>query len=300
MAKADFGNRLLFKTVPWFRRFPECLNLEYEVLMRTAFTLRERKKLISRYWQAYRQTAWPVRNTLTSAQRVAAYEAEDALLREYAARLPYVSLSRCPICGDALKYIVDIMGIDGPWWESSNTVDYPEPRSCKHFNVLLGAMDFHGRTLSEAGELNEILPGPAVPYVIPDLLKLPGMRAVLSSFPDAMGDTCYVMAYFAPKRFHGSFLHQPWPRKRQEVYGENGSYEGWRIADSKWDFELGHWLERKALLWIAPGELSSLNVRKGTPCPYENLPGVRQPQLIRKGDISLLPLPEGKIFKPFE
>ena len=262
--------------------------------------IQERKKLISRYWHAYRQTAWPIHDTLTSAQRVAAGKAEDALLREYAKRLPYIALSRCPICGDALKYVVDVMGFDGPWWESSNTVDYPQARSCGHFNVLLGAVDFHGRTPVEAGELDEILPGPGVPYVIPDLLKLPGMRAVLSSFSDDAGDTCYAIAYFAPKRFHGAFLHQPWPRKRQEVYDGNGGYEGWRIADNKWDFELGPWLKRKALLWIAPGEPSSPKVCKGTPCPYENLPGVRQRQLIRKGEISLLPLPEGKTFKPFE
>lgn len=264
------------------------------------FTAEERQQLISRYWRVYRQTAWPIRDTLTPDERVAAYEAEEALLREYAERLPYVSISRCPICGTVLEYVVDVMGLDGPWWESLDTVEYPEPQGCEHFNVLLGAVDFHGRPPVEARELDEILPGPGVPYVIPDLLQLPGMQAVVSSFPDGMGDTCYAMAYFAPQRFHGALLHQPWLRQRQEVYDENGSYEGWRVGGNKWDFDLGPWLERQSLLWIAPGDLSSLIVRKDSPCPYENLPGVRQPQIIRKGDLSLLPLPTGEGFEPFE
>ena len=259
----------------------------------------ERQRLISAYWESRRQTSWPIFDTLTSEQIRNHYGEQDRLLKEYAERLPFVEISRCPICDAVLEYVVDTMGLDGPWWAKGDLVEFPKPQGCEHFRVLLGAIDFHGRTPSEAAVHRTVLPGPGAPFVVPRLLEIPGMRAVIWSFGLPKGDLCYPIAYFSEEPLHGAFLHQPWGREAYQVFNIEGEYEGWTIANDPWEFEPRPWIDRGLLFWIKPGD-ESLTLRREGSCPYENLAGIRKPQVIRKGKLSTLSLPTGERLRIFE
>ena len=262
------------------------------------FTPEERKQLIEAFWASERRTSWPVFQTLTSGQRKKEYAKQDRLLDEYAERLPFVPVSRCPLCKTVLQYVFDPMGLDGIWWFKDKLAEYPPPRACAHFRVLLGAVDFHGRQPEEANVHRTVRPGPGAPFVVPRMLELPDMSAVLSSRMLPYGDEAYLIAYFSKNPVHGALLHQPWCREDFEVFDEEGEYQAWTISNDQWDFDLRAWIEKGRLMWINPGG-DSLTIRRQGDCPYENQPGVRAPQIIQRGKLSLLPLPTGEPVNPF-
>ena len=264
-----------------------------------AFTPSERKNLLRRYRETWRQLTTPNVQKLSREQAKAVIAEQKHLIAEYAERLPFVPVSRCPYCQKALEYPLDAYGLDGPWWFKSLLAEYPEPDACEHFQVLLGAMNFNGRVPAESAVNREIVPGPPVPFVVPALIELPTMKAVISSFTMPPGYTAYPIAYFAKQRFHGGLLHQPWGREAYQVRDESGKYESWAVATHPWDFDLQPYIDKDLLLWINPGD-SKLVLHSQPPCPYVNRPGARQPQKIVKGQITLLPPPTGKPLEPFE
>lgn len=263
------------------------------------FTKEERQQLIDAYYESERQTTWPIFDTLSSDQRKQEYAKQDQLLNTYAQYLPLVPVSRCPYCDIALEYLFDPMGLDGMWWFKDKLAEYVAPKTCEHFRVLLGGIEFHGREPSEAKRTGTVLPGPGVPFVVPSILEIPGMRAILSSAQLANSDTAYLIAYFSETPVHGAFLHQPWARQDYEVFDEDGQYEGWTVSNAEWDFNLRPWVEEGLLFWIDPDD-SSLTIKKQGLCPYEDLPGVQAPQIIEQGELSVLPLPSGEVVDPFE
>ena len=213
-------------------------------------------------------------------------------------RLPAVPISRCPLCGDRLEYVLDAGGLDGPWWHIRKLAEYPLPKE-KHFSVLLGAIDFHGREPIEAEMHQTVQPGPGVPFVVPRLLGLPGMRAVISTLLLPHGDTAYVIAYFSPTPIHGGLLHQPWPHVDYEVLDERGENQGWGVRNDIWDFDLKSWIASGQVVWTHPGD-SSFTLQTEGPCPYVDLAGVRAPQCITRGKLSTLDLPTGEHPEPIE
>jgi len=253
---------------------------------------KKRDLLVKSYWESFAKTSWPVFQTLTSEQRGKEYKTQYRILDEYAEVLPFVAVGRCPFTGEVLEYVLDPFGLDGMWWCPNVLAEYPKPRCSEHFRTLLGAIDFHGRTPVEAKVHRTVHAGPGVPFVVPQMLKIPGMRAVIAQVALAHGDTAFAISYFSERPIHGGYLHQPWGRNAYQVFDADGNYEAWSTSNEAWDFELKGWLDAGLLLWIEPGD-ENLALREGRPCPYENLPGVKTDQEVKEGVIHLIAPPSG-------
>ena len=217
---------------------------------------------------------------------------------EYADRLPRMILSRCPFTGEPLKRAFDPFGLDGPWWHSLLDVVFDEPRAPEAFQVLLGAVNFHGRTPTEVQE--EVQPGPGVPFVVPRLLSLPGMKAVISKVDLATGDTAYPVAYFSTAEIEPILLHQPWCRQDFWFPTDSGD-AGWSIANDVFDFDLAGYLADGRLKWtdLADPEGAVLGPEDGE-CPFLDLPGDRELQQVVGGKAGLIGLPTGDPVDPFQ
>jgi hypothetical protein len=124
-------------------------------------------------------------------------------------------------------------------------------------------------------------PGPEVPFVIPRILEVEGMRAVISQVPIGP-HRGYAIVYFAED--------PPETLERFNTWGA-GSYEtfaGWDsvVEDAEsLDFELEPWVESGKLLWIAPGD-KRLELRgEAEACPYFGLEGRRSFIRIQAGEV---------------
>lgn len=263
------------------------------------FTKEERDALVGAYLEVRRRTSWPDSQNLSVEEGQELYQREDELLAEYSESLPSLPVSRCPFCASTLEYPIDPYGLDGPWWMSKPVVDFPEPISCVHFRVLLGAVDFHGRNPVEAEPWENVLPGPGVPFVVPGILEYTGTRAVLSQFQLSVGDTAYLVAYFIEQPNGGLIKYQPWPWENYLVLSDEGEYLGWGFSTDEWDFDLAPYIGDGLLQWIEPGD-ENLNVVSQGSCPFLDVPGVRQPQIIEWGEIYLGELPDGAPADPFD
>jgi len=264
----------------------------------SSFTAQDRDRVVRAYWETRRESSSPSFGEKSASHRKGVYDRRSELLDEYGKRLPAIPVSRCPFCDQVLEYVLDAWGLDGPWWHIRALASYPRPKE-EHFRVLQGAIDFHGREPAEASVHKTVRPGPAVPFVIPRLLGLPGMRAVVSTLSLPHGDTAYLIAYFSPLPMHGGLLHQPWPYVDYSVTDERGEYLGWSAHNDTWDFDLKPWIENGQVMWINPGD-PTLTVQRGLPCPYMTLVGVRAPQSIDRGKLSTLDLPTGEPLQPFD
>ncbi len=269
------------------------------MLISGGLTKHERDKLVTKYWDANARTSWPLADTLTSEQRTADYRTQDRILDEYAERLPFVTVSRCPYTKKLAEYPMDPYGFDGMWWKIRELAEYPPAAGSEYLRLISGGVDFHGRDPLEAKRLKEVRPGPGCPYVIPGILKMDGMMAVVSKLDLPQGDTAYITAYFSETPVHGGLLSQPWGRDSYQVFDEAGEYEAWTVDTSNWDFDLATWIEQGKLFWITPGD-EGFNLNNGRECPYLGLEGIRQPQVILNGVIKLGELPDGKPAQPFE
>jgi hypothetical protein len=204
-----------------------------------------------------------------------------AIEAEYLRRLPRPVLSCCPVCAMPVHRSFDPFGLDGLWWRSDAQPDEPKP--CPHFCLLLGAVDLAG---TKPAPDFDVHPGPGAPFVIPRILGMPDMVAVISEITLADGAKAYPIAYFAPKRPPIQALTASWARTNF-VYQTQLAVQAWRRADEPptgsppdiRDFDLAPWLARGQLRWCAPGSDRSRLATTGA-CPFVDLPGVRQPQLI--------------------
>lgn len=233
----------------------------------------------------------------TGPDRVKTLDRYYQVLHEYGDRLPRVPFSRCPSTQKVLKRSLDPFGLDGPWWHKSRTVKIEEPATPPTFQCLLGTLDLHGRAPSEA--VAEVIPGPEAPFVVPRLLKLPGMKAVISRLaPLAHGDVAHVVAYFSDESLPVGELHQHWLRMDLWFPNDAGG-TSWLTQNDRHDFALAPWIDSGQVLWIAPGD-EEMTLRTGTAnCPYLDLPGERHPQMLSGGERYLLEMPDGSPIDPF-
>lgn len=216
----------------------------------------------------------------------------NALLAQYAASVPRVGLSRCPVCERVLKLAIDLSGIDAPWWWDACPVEFPEPEACDHFRVFLGALDLAGRQPVEA-DVWAVLPGPGAPFVVERLLEMEGMFAVVSELRVGEArDVAYVIAYFSSEPVVESDLHQEWRKQTWLLHNARGAPVAHELVNDPWCFELGPWLEREKLLWIAPGD-DELSLNRGRPSPFERATGTRRKQIIGSGRLKLGAPPDG-------
>ena len=260
---------------------------------------KRRQELVENYWQMAENISHPKSQTLTDDEYSKYNKLYNEVRDNYKNKMPIIEISCCPLCNEKLFYDIDVLGLDAPWWSKSFPPgDNPKHKTCKHFRLLTGAIDLHGRDPIESDlhPQREIYPGPGAPFVIPTILENPGMIAVISSFKSPQGDTYYAIAYFSPDWVHASQLYQPWARQATKVYDRDGNYEGWTILNHPWDFDLQPYIEKKQLVWIPPDEEKIVN--SGT-CPYVNLKGIQKPQIIKNGKVTTTKLPDGSAINPF-
>ena len=203
---------------------------------------------------------------------------------EYWARLPRVTMGVCPFDQNPLTRIFDPFGFDGLWWRPAAEV--PDAPACTHFCLLRGAVNFQG-TEPVGGEFKARV-GPEVPFVIPDVLRLPTMVAVIGQVPMENGCLAYPIAYFADIIPTAKDLAPSWARA---IYTWPG---GWNYDIKIWDFNLLPWLKEGKLKWCAP-DSGNLMLGDGPPesCPYLNLPGEKQ-QIEVKGQLMMkVGVPDG-------
>jgi hypothetical protein len=201
--------------------------------------------------------------------------------KEYIARLPRLPLSRCPYCKELLMWMFDPFGLEGFWWQSQ--LPFKEenyPKACKHFVLLLGALNLNG--LPPKGGKEVAYPGPEVPYVIARLLNAHSTRvAVISSVSMYNGYTAYPIAYFSEEepRIY-SALTASWGRETYNLPS------GWTDTKNEvLDYDLQPWIEQGKVKWIEPRDDNhTIGELKGF--PYGNLEGKRKPLVIR-GDRAL-------------
>lgn len=228
-------------------------------------------------------------------ERRALGKKSDAVLDEYVSRLPQVPIGRCPFNGEPSFKRMDTFGLDGKWWYVG-APDLPVI-ACSHFITFLGAFNRHDQAPDGCSPraIHEIMPGPEVPFVVPRLLEMPGMAVVISS-RKIMDEkyTIYFMAYYNEKPVTGVQSHQQWLRTSHSFLGPKGQPQ-WASATDPWDFDLQPWrFQPRKVFWIAPND-QTLTLRPGNDpeFPYENLPGLRQPQVFRQGKVFTMPVPNG-------
>jgi hypothetical protein len=241
-----------------------------------------------RFSPAGRQLPVPARQDLL--------QQEENLKLRYQESLPQVPISRCPIDGSLVHKRMDIFGLDGLWWEVGASDELPIGDS-RHVITYTGALrapsvDLAGAALTKRAR---ILPGPEVPYVIPRLLHIPGVRCVISWVQLFSGrGGAYLTTYFAEPGFPAREAHQMWLRESFDFLDDVG-HRRWRIATDRWDFDLVPWLRdrRDKVYWIAPSD-PAMTAITGSPeqCPYVDAPGARFPREIKNGVVRGLPLPE--------
>ena len=223
----------------------------------------ERDKLLRRYWKATERFDQLMdEGKYESVEQC--LEASRSAEQEYFHRLPRPALSCCPVCGKPLYRSFDPYGLDGLWWKPSASP--PEPPSCPHFCVLVGAVGYQGKD-RRAGKF-AVRPGPEVPYVIPRLLEHPGMIAVIGEVTMAPGYLAWPIAYFAESRPAVEDLTAGWAREAFNYLTPLGE-TGMKYCNDPWDFELLPWAERGKIQGCEPGSGNArLSKSTGADCPY--------------------------------
>ena len=183
--------------------------------------------------------------------------------KQYYARLPRRSFTRCPFCNHAYVQKIDPYGYDGDWWYSKGD---PNRTVCEHYRLIRCATNLHGnlRDAPVGGDRNF---GPAVPYVIPRLLQLPNMVCVVTAMTLEAGYTFYPLVYFSQDPIAEDSLTANWAGK---------SY-GFEVRNEFWDFELSPWVQSGQLRWCSTTSDHNTILEDANPdqFPYLDLPGHR-------------------------
>lgn len=243
--------------------------------------LEARKELDAATWQLD-TPAGPASGDLGAAAEACrrARQRLAELAAEYAARLPRPAISRNPFTGRVLRYPLDTLGLDGPWWDSDDPVR-PETLLPPGVFALGGAVAIEGEPPDTPFNVK---PGPSVPWVCPRVLALPGVRAVVSQI-QVGPHSAWPVVYFAAQPLPGRSGLDTWGLSSHLVLAEDGSYSiesSWSLP-SEYDYDLAPWIRRGRLLWIAPGDGDLALHATVSGCPYLDLPGARHPVLLRKG-----------------
>ena len=258
--------------------------------------LKERNELIKRIESLTRQMYGPRDKKLPTEELRALNKERDEARLQYLEGLPVVPVGRCPYCETIVKKTIDTFDLDGPWWNvfAKDT----KPQSCKHFFVMLGALNLEDFSFDDSlvENDNEIQPGPEVPYLVPRILEIPGMKCILYSKRIILEKhTAYFMTYFADPPAPPEKGHQGWLRS-QIFYVDEQGHSFWNSRNDVWDFDIENWMTESSskIGWIHPDD-ADMKIQFSAPdqCPYIHIPGRRRPLLIKQGKVHELPLPNG-------
>ncbi|GEM31314.1 hypothetical protein NN3_23210 [Nocardia neocaledoniensis NBRC 108232] len=200
---------------------------------------------------------------------LAAETEQSALHARYRDLLRPVAVARCPDTDSVVHYPMDVVGLDGWFWEYDRPIRLT-PKLPPTWLAMTGAM-----RLDEPIPHTERRrrPGPGVPYVIPRLLRESEVRAVLTQV--AIGPhTGWAVTYF------GSLppevpLENTWGMGCYPVR-RDGEWLGWNSHESptaELDFDLRPWLRDARLLWVAPDDHTVALRDSVNDCPYLELAG---------------------------
>jgi len=197
----------------------------------------------------------------------------DKLNARYRALLPEVTVARCPHTGEPVRWPIDTAGLDGWYWSYFKKISRPPAHVPPTWLAMTGAM-----RLAEPVEHNPdvVVPGPGVPYVLPRLLELPGVRAVLAELPVG-AHTGWAISYFGPVP-SGVPLVDLWGTDNYPVF-PNG-WSAYRLQASEFDFDLAPWLRSGALQWLDGDAL------RADACPFVDLPGERRIAMLWRGTVT--------------
>lgn len=201
---------------------------------------------------------------------------------QYTKILPEISVARCPETDTVVRYPIDVIGLDGWFWDFDSP--WRRPPAVPHtWLTMCGAIQ-----LREPVAFAPFMcrPGPGAPYVIPRILTHEGVRAVINqvSVGPQIG---WAISYFGP-RPQGTELENTWGANVYDVYTDDGEWLGWNEHESpveEYDFELAPWLESGKLLWIAAGDPDT-QLRTGiAECPYLGIEGEHRKAGIFRGEL---------------
>jgi hypothetical protein len=217
--------------------------------------------------------------------------------QEYYDLLPRPLLSRCPFCEQPFTHTFDPWGPDGFWWIEDAPGETVEPEHCQHFALLQGALDL-GDAPPRGHPRLEANVGPAVPFVIPRVLRQEPVAAVVAAIPMVHGGTAYPVVYFTARPLPPGSFTQPWTRKSYSYRVTDGFR--WRVDTDPWDFGLADWIQKRKLLWVHPGD-TGFRLRSAVDgrCPLIDRPGTRARQFVRDTVVWTLPAPSGEVVEPF-
>lgn len=211
----------------------------------------------------------------------------DELRHSYRAWLPILPLSRCPICKKLLKRSIDIVGLDGPWWDHYSPIRKESGYRDPHMIGFDGAVH---QTEPTPPFSPLVKPGPQAPFIIPRILESDGVIAVLYGFKIGL-NKAYVISYFSASYPKSIALVNDWgtgaysvPTEELDSKGERCF--GWNVAYNfieDYDFELEPWIARGKLLWISEDDTDMTLQNQVATCPYLNLPGLREQMFMRDG-----------------
>jgi hypothetical protein len=213
------------------------------------------------------------------------WERLDQVSHRYQELLPEVAVARCPHTGEPVRWPIDTYGLDGPFWDYLRPIRRVPAAQPRTWLAMAGAL-----RLAEpvAHPPFAVSPGPDVPFVVPRILRAPGVRAVIAQVPVG-AHTGWAISYFGPAP-EGVPLVNLWGTNTYPVY-RDGAWRGWawdRPRVAQWDFALADWVRTGALLWIEPGDASA-TLREGVAgCPYLDLPGTRRITVIANGAVQRL------------
>lgn len=212
------------------------------------------------------------------------YSRLKLLSATYIETLSLIPLSRCPFTDATHWQPIDVAGLDGPWWRYEAPLR-PEITMPEHHLTFTGSLK-----LTPPLEYAPFvcMPGPEVPYVVPELLQHPGIKAVLNSVDVGMHEG-HVVHYYAEELTEDLPGFNGWGADHYRLPGEDKEGYWRRIeneASEELDFDMGHWIKEGKLLWIEPGD-NDLQLRNDLEaCPYIDLPGQTTFQYIQYGEVS--------------
>ncbi|MGV9408939.1 hypothetical protein ACWDOP_03405 [Nocardia sp. NPDC003693] len=193
----------------------------------------------------------------------------------YKAALPEVVLSRCPLTGKVVRRPFDSVDLDGWYWDWRNPVRRLAKGGPSTWPTMSGAVRLANTVTSAPFEC---MPGPDAPYVLPELLNVPDVRAVVAQIPIGR-HTGWAMTYF------GS--HRPTDVPLENIWG-SGKYDNFQTFPhtlDDYDFELRPWIDSGKLLWIATGDADATLHEGRTDCPYLDFDAQRRNQWISQGAV---------------
>ena len=201
--------------------------------------------------------------------------------------LPTVAVSRCPFTHEVLRRAVDVVDINGLYWEAKAPTRPPAEEAPANFIGMSGAMRI-GEPVALAPFLAK--PGPEVPFVRPDILRHEAVTAVITELPVGPHVGYPICSFLDPRAgaaIPTELRLNEWGSERFRVH-EPGA--GWKWGselddDSSYDYDVAAWVEAGKLQWIAPGD-ADLTLRTGADdCPYLDLRGHRAVTRIEDGDV---------------